>query len=269
MKLASDFRQSAREALKGKWGLAVVTGIVASILGASTHGGGGGINFDFSGFNNSEIETEINIPSDFNFQNLPSFEEIFPGVEPAFWAIFGTILAVGLALGLVVGVAFFILGSIVSPGYAKFNLNLIDGENAEVNDLFKYFKHWSNMVLANLLRSVYIFLWSLLCFIPGFIASYTYSMVPYIMAENPELTAKEACERSKQLMDGNRMRLFCLTFSFIGWAILCAFTCGLGNLVLAPYIEAAIADFYREISDTRPIPEPDESIPVYIPESLV
>ena len=39
------------------------------------------------------------------------------------------------------GVAFFILGSIVSPGYAKFNLNLIDGENAEINDLFKYFNN--------------------------------------------------------------------------------------------------------------------------------
>ena len=266
MKLASDFRQSARDALKGKWGLAVVTGIVASILGASTHGGGG-VSFDFSGFNNSDVETEINIPSDFNFEEFPSLEEIFPSVEPAFWAIFGTIFAVGLAMGLLLGVAFFILGSIVSPGYAKFNLNLIDGETAEVNDLFKYFKNWSNMVLANLLRSLYIFLWSLLCFIPGIIASYTYAMVPYIMAENPELTPKEACERSKQLMDGNRLRLFCLTFSFIGWSFLCAVTCGIGYIVLTPYIEAAVADFYREISDTRPVPEPDESIPVYIPES--
>ena len=123
------------------------------------------------------------------------------------------------------------------------------------------------MVLANLLRSLYIFLWSLLCFIPGIIASYTYAMVPYILAENPELTPKEACERSKQLMDGNRLRLFCLTFSFIGWSFLCALTCGIGYIVLTPYIEAAVADFYREISDTRPIPEPDESIPVYIPES--
>lgn len=268
MKLASDFRQSARDALKGKWGLAVVTGIVASILGVSTHSGGG-ISFDFSGFNNSDVETEINIPSDFNFEDFSSMEEIFPSVEPAFWAVFGTVLAIGLAFGLVVGIAFFILGSIVSPGYAKFNLNLIDGETAEVNDLFKYFKNWSNMVLANLLRSLYIFLWSLLCFIPGIIASYTYAMVPYIMAENPELTPKEACERSKQLMDGNRLHLFCLTFSFIGWAILCVFTCGIGNIVLAAYIEAAVADFYREISDTRPVPEPDESIPVYIPESQI
>ena len=92
-------------------------------------------------------------------------------------------------------------------------------------------------------------------------------MVPYIMAENPELSAREACARSKQIMDGNRWRLFCLTFSFIGWSILCAFTCGIGNIVLNPYIEAAIADFYREISDTRKLPFTDEDIPIYIPEA--
>lgn len=266
MKLASDFRQSAREALRGKWGLAVITGILAGILGASIHGGGG-FSFDVSGLNNSEIETEINFPADFDFQNLPGFEEILPSVEPAFGAIMGIVFAVVLAIGLVVGIAFFILGSIVTPGYAKFNLNLIDGENADVGDLFKYFKYWKNVVLANLLRSVYIFLWSLLCFIPGIIATYTYAMVPYIMAENPDLTAHEACEKSKEMMDGNRLRLFCLTFSFIGWSLLCALTCGIGNIVLTPYIEASVADFYREISDTRPIHEPDESIPVYIPES--
>lgn len=266
MKLASDFRQSARDALKGKWGLAVIAGILASLCGVSMHGGGGGISFDFSGFNNSEVESEIQLPP---VGGAESFEEIYSGIDPAFWAIFGTVLAFGLAIGLVFGIAFFILGSIVSVGYAKFNLSLIDGEDSTINDLFGYFKHWKTTILANLLRSVYVFLWSLLCFIPGIIASYTYAMVPYIMAEDPELTAREACERSKQMMDGNRMRLFCLTFSFIGWAILCAFTCGIGNIVLAPYIEAAVADFYREISDTRKIPAPDDNIPVYIPDSQI
>lgn len=264
MKLASDFRASAREALKGKWGLAVITGIVASMLGAATHGGGG-VSFNFSGFNNPDVETDINIPSDFD--GLPSLEELFPGVEPAFWGIMGTILAVGITIGLIFGIAFFILGSIVSVGYAKFNLNLIDGANAEVTNLFAYFKFWKTTVVANLLRSLYIFLWSLLCFIPGIIASYSYAMVPYIMADEPELTAREACEKSKQMMDGNRMRLFCLTFSFIGWSFLCAITCGIGYIVLTPYIEAAVADFYREISGTRPILATEEDTPIYIPEA--
>ena len=271
MKLASDFRQSARDALKGKWGIAIVTGLVASLLGASTHGNSSGGGFGFSGDLSSLFDTEsgtdIDVSTDLGTEGFGSIQDIFNAIDTAAWAIFGTVVAIAVAIGLVVGIAYFLLGSIVSVGYAKFNLNLIDAEKADLVDIFGYFKHWKTTVLANLLRSCYIFLWSLLCFIPGIIATYTYAMVPYIMADNPELTAREACERSKQMMDGNRMRLFCLTFSFIGWSLLCVLTCGIGYVALTPYIEAAVADFYREISDTRKSPVTDEDIPIYIPES--
>lgn len=268
MKNASYFRQSARDALKGKWGLAIITGIVASLLGGTTYSSGSGFSFDFSGFNNSDYEgTEIQIPTDGDYSSLEeAFESIFSGIDPAVWTIMGTVLAVGVAVGLVLGIAFFILGSIVSVGYAKFNLNLVDGENAEIGDLFTYFKYWKNTVLANLLRTLYIFLWSLLCGIPGIIATYSYAMVPYIMADNPELTASEACKKSKEMMNGYKLDLFVLRLSFIGWSILAALTCGIGYVVLTPYMEAAVADFYREISGTRPVPEIDPDIPVYIPE---
>lgn len=271
MKLASDFRQSARDALKGKWGIAIVTGLVASLLGASTFGGisGGGASTvgDLSSLLETDSGTDIDISTDLGTEGFGSIQDIFNAIDPAAWAIFGTVAAIAVAIGLVVGIAYFLLGSIVTVGYAKFNLNLIDAEKADLVDIFGYFKHWKTTVLANLLRSCYIFLWSLLCFIPGIIATYTYAMVPYIMAENPELSAREACERSKQMMDGNRMRLFCLDFSFIGWYLLCVMICGLGYVVLAPYVQAAFADFYREISETRKSPITDEDFPIYIPES--
>ena len=76
-------------------------------------------------------------------------------------------------------------------------------------------------------------------------------MTGYILADHPELTASEAIECSKEMMDGNRFRLFCLQLSFIGWSILCAFTFGIGNLWLTPYRQAATAAFYREISGTE------------------
>lgn len=82
------------------------------------------------------------------------------------------------------------------------------------------------------------------------IASYSYAMTEYILADHPELSASEAISRSKEMMEGNRWRLFCLEFSFIGWSILCAFTLGIGYLWLTPYKEAAKAAFYREISGT-------------------
>ena len=58
-------------------------------------------------------------------------------------------------------------------------------------------------------------------------------------------------ERSKQMMYGNRFRLFCLEISFIGWSLLCLLTFGIGNLWLTPYVQTATAAFYREISDTE------------------
>ena len=84
--------------------------------------------------------------------------------------------------------------------------------------------------------------------IPGIIATYSYAMTEFILAENPDLTASEAIARSKEMMSGNRWRLFCLHFSFIGWDILSSLTLGIGNMWLRPYKQAANAAFYREIT---------------------
>ena len=66
------------------------------------------------------------------------------------------------------------------------------------------------------------------------------------------MSADEAIARSKQMMDGNRWRLFYLQISFIGWSLLSALlTFGIGDLWLIPYRQAASAAFYREISGTE------------------
>ena len=87
--------------------------------------------------------------------------------------------------------------------------------------------------------------------VPGVIATYSYAMTDFILADNPELTATEALNKSKEMMIGNRWRLFCLQFSFIGWGILASLTFGIGNLFLTPYTETAVAAFYREVSGTE------------------
>ena len=66
------------------------------------------------------------------------------------------------------------------------------------------------------------------------------------LAENPNLTAEEAIEQSKALMNGYKRRLFCLQFSFIGWYLLAACTGGVGWFFLAPYTKAADTAFYLE-----------------------
>ena len=230
MKIAKEFRESARNALRGKWWDAVAAGLLASLLGAlsSTSSVSFGVNSD----------VDLSLP----------LESIIPQEQLGiFYAIMATALGIITALSIV----FFILGSIVLPGYAKFNLDLIDGEKPRISTLFDYFKHWKKALGANLLRNVYTFLWSLLFIIPGIIAALKYAMVPYIVAEDPEISPKEALEKSKAMMYGNKWRLFCLELSFIGWTFLCAFTFGIGFLWLIPYQQAAYADFYREISGTR------------------
>ena len=216
---AADFRKIARDALDGKWKTAIIAGLIASLLGAVSSGG-----------------TEIDLES---YRNSFVWEYIV-------YLILAAIVMV---------VVFFILGSIVGVGYAKFNLDLTDLKEPEIGTLFAYFSNWKTAVAAGALQALLIFLWTLLLIIPGIIARYSYAMTRYILAEHPELTASEALARSKEMMTGNRWRLFCLQFSFIGWDILAVLTLGIGYLWLTPYMQAATAAFYREISGTTYVPE--------------
>jgi uncharacterized membrane protein len=106
---------------------------------------------------------------------------------------------------------------------------------------------WKGFVMQ-FMTGLFIFLWTLLFIIPGIIAAYRYSMTSYILLENPDMPVMDAIRRSKEMMDGNKGRLFCLDISFIGWWLLCILTCGLGFLWLYPYMNAATVAFYNEVS---------------------
>ena len=240
MKKARDFRQAARSALSGKWGIAVLAGFIASLLsgtGIST----GSFSFNFSEEDLSYVE------------NIEDPETV--GV------LIGILVAV-FSVAFVIGIVMFFIGSIVEVGYNRFNLNLVDGEEVKVGQVVSFFSHWTKAIATTFLRWLYTFLWSLLFLIPGIIASYSYSMATYILAENPDMKAGEALRLSKEMMRGNKWRLFCLELSFIGWALLCGLTLGIGTLWLIPYQKAAITDFYREVSGTRKVVEiPTEPTP--------
>jgi len=240
MKLAADFRYIAREALRGKWLIAVITGLIAFLLGGlGSNGPEVKLNIDMSG---ADVSFEI------AGQTILSTNG---GLNDQLGMIIaGSAMYIALA-AIVMAVIYFVLGSVIETGYARFNMDLVDRKEAKLETLFSYFQNWKTLTVTRFLKGLYIFLWSLLFVIPGIIASYSYAMTGYILAEHPELTASEAIERSKEMMSGNRLRLFCLQFSFIGWGILCSFTLGIGNLWLIPYRQTAEAAFYREISGTE------------------
>jgi len=240
MKIAEDFRRIARNALTGKWLMAVLVGLVASLLGGlASEGPQVKINIDAS---NADVSFS------FAGQNIFSTGG---GLNSDIAAFLAGAFFFFIIIALMIGVIYFILGSFVGVGYAKFNLNLIDKKNTAFETLFEYFSYWKSTAVMRLLRGIYVFLWSLLFIIPGIVAGYSYAMTDYILAENPELSADEAITQSKEMMMGNRFRLFCLQFSFIGWDILATLAFGIGHLWLTPYKRAAYAAFYREVSGTE------------------
>lgn len=249
MKYAADFRSIARNALSGRWTIAVITGLIASLLGAvASNGPEIKLNINDSG---------ANVGLEFAGQQIYTSNGGWNDALTGF--IVGSATFIILA-AIVMAVVYFILGSVVGVGYSRFNLDLVDRQKEpEIGTLFGYFKYWKTTAVANLLQGLYVFLWSLLFIIPGIVAGYSYAMTNYILAENPELTASEAIEQSKQMMTGNRWRLFCLQFSFIGWDLLCALTLGIGNLWLRPYKQAAEAAFYREVFGTEQVLDRDQA----------
>lgn len=82
--------------------------------------------------------------------------------------------------------------------------------------------------------------------IPGIVKSYEYKMIPYILAENPQISRKRAFELSKQMMDGQKGDAFVLDLSFIGWEFLSFITLGIVQIFyVGPYINVTWAEFYK------------------------
>ncbi len=105
--------------------------------------------------------------------------------------------------------------------------------------------YYGKMVATLFLRNLYTVLWSLLLIIPGIIKSYEYRMIPYLLADHPEMSREEAFRLSREMMDGEKWNAFVLDLSFIGWDILSTFTLGLvGIFWTNPYRYATNAELY-------------------------
>lgn len=228
---ARDYRELARENLRGNWKPSILTAMIACLLGGLIVG-----STFFPGF---EFKIE-----DQNFRNVA---DLFTY----------TFANAGLTISLVsaLNLLHFILGGVIQLGYAQYLLNQHDHRNPQLNDLFSKFDYFGAGFCQAFLRGLYTFFWSLLFIIPGIVAAYSYAMTPFIMTEHPDMTASEAIQASKKMMYGNRWELFCLDLSFFGWGLLCGLTLNIGYLFLNPYMNAAHAGFYRRVSHFDPYNE--------------
>ena len=217
----SDYRRVARENLQGNYWQSVLVAFVAAILGGLLTGS-----------------------STFSLQIDAEYLEKMPRILVRYFAIMGSI-------GGLLSLVRFIIGGTVQLGYTQYLLKQHNHAHFDTHDLFSQFGRFKDGFLQGFLRALYTVLWTLLFVIPGIVKAYAYAMTPFIMAENPEMTAKEAINASKELMDGHKGELFVLDLTFLGWDLLASLTLNIGCIFLNPYKNAAYAAFYKNLTAPR------------------
>lgn len=135
----------------------------------------------------------------------------------------------------------------LSWGYMAYFLNLIRNEDINYERLFDGFKDYIRIFLAMFLVGMCAFIGILLLIIPGIIVALMLSQTAFILKDDPTISAADAMKKSKAMMDGHKADLFWLDVSFIGWIILSILTCGLGFILLLPYIQTTLAHFYEDL----------------------
>ena len=213
MKENRDYKNKALAALKGNWAPAVLamlvyTGVVLVLL----------------------------VPYFIKSLTLSDLTDLAAakGVMTWFW--------IGMAGALLVA------GPMLVGLVNAFKRLLVAGDDRLVSNEFKIgFGNWLHHVWGYLLRTILVFLWSLLFFIPGIIKSLSYAMTNYILVDYPQLSANRAIDLSRAMMKNHKYDLFYLYLGFAGWFFLSIITFGIGYFWLVPYAQTAQASFYQDV----------------------
>ena len=110
-------------------------------------------------------------------------------------------------------------------------------------------------------------LWNL-TIIGGIIAWYNYMMIPYIVAENPDIDFREALRLSRRMVYGHRFDIFVTQLTFIPLFILGRFTLGITDILITnPYMECTMVQYYfklRELAKQKKASYADKLNDVYL-----
>lgn len=221
-----DLKEQAKVSFRANYWKCVLVSLILGLIG-----GGAGYSFNVS-FNRQE------------FQYTGSFD----------WTLLLPMLTWIVGMGFVIIVIAVVISvCVINPlkvGCLYFARNNA-GAPATLEDLGVGFKSYSPAVKTMFFTDLYIFLWSLLLVIPGIVKSYSYRMVPYLIADHPELSTREILDLSRAMMQGNKWEAFVLDLSFIGWNILTCLTLGLVGIFYAgPYQMQTNANLYLALCET-------------------
>lgn len=112
-------------------------------------------------------------------------------------------------------------------GVTIFFLALFRRQIVGVSDIFLGFERFGKALGLMLFQGLFIFLWMLLFIVPGIIAAIRYSQAFFVLADDPDKSIRECMNESKRMMKGNKGKYFCMSISFIGWALLSAIPSGI------------------------------------------
>lgn len=212
----AELKQRAKNVLRFNYWKAFLISLVISLVSGS--GGGGG---------RSSLGSKVDFPRSSDTGTIIVVVIVF-----LLFLLFALALRILLAYPLEVGGQRYFVKSAEGKDNKKCFSFAFEGQN------------YNGIVPTMLLRGVFTFLWTLLLIIPGIIKSYSYSMVPYILGDNPNIGAKRAIELSNEMTYGHKFDMFVLDLSFIGWYLLGALALGIGALFVLPYDYATHAELY-------------------------
>lgn len=132
-------------------------------------------------------------------------------------------------------------------GLSRFALNISRNKDAALEDSFSGFANFLNAFLAYIMTTIIVLGGMILLIVPGIIAAMALSMTFFIMADDNSISAIDALKKSHHMMDGYKMDYFLLALRYLGLAILCLLTLGIGFLWLMPYMYVTNAKFYEMI----------------------
>ena len=150
------------------------------------------------------------------------------------------------AMQIVAQLVELVLSGAFMVGFASFFLGIAQFSETRLENLFTGFKRFGTSFGVYFFYVLFVLLWYLLLIIPGIIAIYRYSMAFFIVADDEECGALEAIRRSKEMMKGNKWKLFCLQWRFFWWGLLCM-VIPIGFLWLVPYMQTSLAKFYEDV----------------------
>lgn len=246
-------KQAAKKRMSANYWKMVLVGLILSFLT-------GGMSFNYSFGQNSYSQVSEEEADSFISEFEEGFEEGMNGhhgeLDPFFGR--GESMAMGMLMGtfavivlivLVISIplAIFVFNPLVLGAKSFFYVNI--KKEADLKELGTGFdKSYLNRVKNLFFVDLFVFLWSLLFVIPGIIKAYEYRMIPYLLAENPDMSREEVFATSKKMMTGNKWNAFVFDLSFFGWFLLSGITCGIVGLFYTnPYYYQADAMLYDAI----------------------